>query len=123
MRSHDYPVRQVCRVLPYARSSHDDRPRARADATLQAAIVRLAGAWPPYGYRRLTALLHRENFQVNRQHVARLLREMGLQGQRPRRRTRTTHSDHAYPRYPNLVQGLTVTRPAQVWVGAMTSRR
>jgi transposase InsO family protein len=49
--------------------------------------------------------------------VARLMRELGLQGQRPRRRPRTMHSDHAYPRYPNLVRGLTVVRPEQVWVG------
>jgi transposase InsO family protein len=40
-------------------------------------------------------LLQREDFQVNRQHVARLMCDMGLQGQRPRRRTRTTYSDHA----------------------------
>jgi putative transposase len=120
MLSHDYPVRQVCRVLAYARSRHYYQPRACVETTLQAAIVRLAEAWPTYGYRRITALLRREDFQVNRKHVARLMREMGLQGQRPRRRPRTTHSDHAYPRYPNLVQGLTVVRPEQVWVGDIT---
>jgi transposase InsO family protein len=81
--------------LEYARSSHYYRPRPRAEAMLQAAIVRLAEAWPTHGYRRMTALLQREDFQVNRQHVARLMCDMGLQGQRPRRRTRTTHSDHA----------------------------
>ena len=120
MLSHDYPVRQVCRVLEYARSRHYYRPRARIETTLQAAIVRLAEAWPTYGSRGITALLRREDFQVNRKHVARLMCEMGLQGQRPRRRPRTTHSDHAYPRYPNLVQGLTVVRPEQVWVGDIT---
>jgi putative transposase len=120
MLSQDYPVRQVCRVLEYARSRHDYRPRTRAEAPLRAAIVRLAEAWPTYGYRRLTALLHREGLQVNRQHVARLMREMRLQGQRRRRGPRTTHSGHADPRYPNLVQGLTVVRPAQVWVGDIT---
>jgi transposase InsO family protein len=51
------------------------------------------------------------------------MRDMGLQGQRPRRRPRTTHRDHAYPRYPTLVQGLRVVRPEQVWVGDMTSVR
>jgi putative transposase len=120
MLSQDHPVRQICRVLEYARSRHYYRSRTRAEAPLRAAIVRLAEAWPTYGYRRITALLHREGLQVNRKHVARLMREMKLQGQRPRRRPRTTHSGHAYPRYPNLVQGLTIMRPDQVWVGDIT---
>ena len=123
MLSHDYPVRQVCRVLAYARSRHDCQPRGRVETTLPAAIVRLAGAWSTYGYRRITALLRREDFHVNRKHVARLMRELGLQGQRPRRRPRIMPSDHAAPRDPNLVQGLTVVRPDQVWVGDMTSVR
>jgi len=65
-------------------------------------------------------LRRREHFQVNRTHVARLMREMGLQGQCPARRPRTTHSDHAYPRYPNLVQGLKIVRPDHVWVTDIT---
>jgi transposase InsO family protein len=48
------------------------------------------------------------------------MRAMGIQGQRPTRRLRTTSSDHIYPRYPNLVQGLTIVRPGHVWVGAIT---
>jgi putative transposase len=60
---------------------------------------------------------------INPKHVARLMREMGLQGQRPARHPRTTQSNHAYPRYPNLVQGLTIVRPNQVWVGDMTDVR
>ena len=86
-------------------------------------MIRLAEAWPTYGDRRMTALLRREDFQVNRQHVARLMRDLGLQAQRRRRRLRTTHSDHAYPRDPNLVRGLTVVRPDDVWVGDMTDGR
>jgi putative transposase len=123
MLSQDYPVRQVCRVLEYARSRHYYQPRTRAEAPLRAALVRLAEAWPTYGYRRVTALLRREGLQVNRKHVARLMREMRLQGRRPRHRPRTTHSGHAYPQYPNLVQSLTVVRPDQVWVGDITSVR
>lgn len=60
---------------------------------------------------------------MNPKHVARLMRAMGLQGQRPVRRPRTTHSDHAYPRYPNLVQGLPIVRPHHVWGSDITSVR
>jgi putative transposase len=123
MPSQHYPVRWVCRVLHGARSSYDHRSRPREEALLTAAIARLAEAWPTYGYRRITALLHREQVQVNRKHVARLMREMGLQRQRPARRPRTTDSAHPDPRYPNLVQTLESTRPDHVWVGEMTYGR
>jgi putative transposase len=90
---------------------------------LHAAIVRLAEAWPTYGYRRVTALRQREGWQVNRKHGARLMREMGLQGQAPARHVRTTQSAHPYPRYRHLVQGWTMVRPDQVWVGDITDVR
>jgi putative transposase len=123
MRSDDSPVRQVCRVLAYARSRHYYRPRVRVETTRQAALGRLVEAWPTYGYRRITAVRRRADFQVNRKPGARLMRDLGLQGQRPRRRPRTTHRDPASPRSPHLVQGLTVVRPAHVWVGDLTSGR
>jgi putative transposase len=119
MLSQRYPVRRVCQVLGYARSQYYYQSRPRDEGALKAAIERLAGAWPTYGYRRITALLQREHIPANRKHVARLMREMGLQGRRPTRH-RTTHSAHAYLRYPNLVRGLTIVRPDQVWVGDIT---
>jgi transposase InsO family protein len=120
MLSLQYPVRQVCRVLGYARSRYYYRTRPCAEATLRAAIERLAEKWPTYGYRRITALLRREAFQVNHKRVARLMREMGLQGHPPARRPHTTQSAHAYPRYPNLVQDLAIIRPDHVWVADIT---
>lgn len=120
MLSQHYPVRRVCRVLHYARSSYYHQPRLQEETRLKAAITRLAEAWPTYGYRRITALLHRAQVQVNRKHVARLMRETGLQRQRPARRPRTTDSAHPYLRCPNLVQHLEITHPDHVWVGDIT---
>jgi putative transposase len=113
-------VRQVCRVLGYPRSRDYDRPQAGDGARRHAAIVRLAEAWPTDGYRRLTASLHREGWQVNRKHVARLRRELGLQGRAPARHGRTPHRAQPYPRYRKLVPGVTIVRPAQGWVGEIT---
>jgi transposase InsO family protein len=123
MRSQHYAVRQICRALRGSRSSHYDQARGRDATSLKAAIERLAGAWPTYGDRRITALLRREGFQVNLQHTARRMREMDLQGHRPARRPRTTQSAHAYPRDPNLMQGVTIGRPDPVWVGDITDVR
>jgi putative transposase len=64
--------------------------------------------------------LRREDCQVNHKHVLRLMRAMGLQGQRPARHPRTTCSHHGYPRYRNWVQGLPIVRPDQVWVADIT---
>ena len=52
---------------------------------------------------------------MHRKHVARLMRAMGRQGPCPARRPRTPHSSHAYPCYPDLVQGLPIVRPNHVW--------
>jgi transposase InsO family protein len=45
---------------------------------------------------------------------------MGLQRPVKRRRTRTTNSDHPFPRYPNLVKGETAARPDDIWVADIT---
>ena len=84
------------------------------------ALGRLAARWPTYGYRRLTVMLRREGWSVNGKRVRRLMAEMGLKGKAPVRRRRTTDSRHDFPRYPNLVERLEVTRPDQVWVADIT---
>jgi len=117
----EYPLTEVCAVLDYPRSGVYYAPQGRDDEPkLREAMRRLAGAWPTYGYRRITALLRREGWTVNGKRVRRLLRAMGLQAQVKRTKRRTTNSQHPFPRYPNLVQGLEVTHPDQVWVADIT---
>ncbi len=114
-----YPTATVCRALGVPRSSVYYRRRQRDDAELKTKLVDVAGKWPTYGYRRLTAQLAREGFPMNRKRVRRLMRELGLM-QRRRRSPLTTDSDHGLRRYPNLVQDLEVTRPDQVWASDIT---
>src|SRR5262249_24082040 len=112
-----YPIRLVCRLLDFPRSLLYRTPAAADDeADLRAALLRLAGEWPTYGYRRLTALLRRVGWTVNSKRVRRLMAELALLGRPPVRRTRTTDSNHDFPRFPNLVEDLEVVRPDQVWV-------
>jgi putative transposase len=120
MLSQHCPIRQICRAVSCSLSSHYDQAEHRHEPALHAAIERLAGERPTYGYRRITALLHREQVPVNRKHMARLMCEMAIQRPGPARRPRTTASAHPYPRYPNLVQGLTIVRPDHVWVVDIT---
>jgi len=65
-------------------------------------------------------MLRREGWSVNGKRVRRLMAEMGLKGKPAARRRRTTDSRHDFPRYPNLVERLEVTRPDQVWVADIT---
>jgi putative transposase len=121
MVAQEYPVSVVCEVVECARSSYYHRPTPSPDAGLQRAIEEVAAAWPRYGYRRVTHQLRREGWTVNHKRVARLMRDLGLQAQRkPKPRTTTTDSRHAFPRYPNLVEQLEIVRPEQVWVSDIT---
>ena len=115
-----YPVQLLCRLFSFPRSSFYYQPPPRAEEPLRQALGELAGAWPTYGYRRLTVLLRRQGWTVNEKRVRRLMGELGLCGKVYRRRPRTTDSDHALPRYPNRVAGLAVERPDQVWAADLT---
>jgi len=71
--------RRACRTLGQARSTQRRVPKVRADeAALSEAVVRLASKYGRYGYRRITALLRAEGWQVNAKRVERLWRREGL---------------------------------------------
>jgi transposase InsO family protein len=117
----EYPVRWLCRLLGCGRAGLYRTPTEAADeAALRRAAEELAGAWPTYGYRRVTVMLRRHGWVVNAKRVRRVMRDLGLAAEPVKRRVRTTNSDHPFPRYPNLVADLAVTRPDQVWVADIT---
>jgi transposase InsO family protein len=116
----DYPVKTIREVLDVPRSSFYHTPAVAADGDLRAALLDLAGQYPTYGYRRLTALLKRAGWTVNHKRIQRILRQMGLQRPVKRRKTRTTNSQHDFPRYPNRVADLQPSRPDEVWVADIT---
>jgi transposase InsO family protein len=120
--SRTYPIRLVCRLLGVPRSSVYYRPQIApdAEAMFKTALLDLAGEWPTYGYRRLTAMMRRLGWPVNGKRVRRWMDELGISGAPPTRTRRTTNSNHSFPRYPNLVEDLEITRPDQVWVADIT---
>ncbi len=121
MLAQAYPVTVICAVLGVPRSSYYYRPLVAPDKTrLRAAIKQTAAQWPKYGDSRITAQLRRAKWCVNRKRVQRLMRDMTISAQIKRRKRRTTNSEHAFPRYPNLVLDLPVERPEQVWVCDIT---
>jgi putative transposase len=116
-----YPLRLVCRLLGVPRSSVYYRPCAIFDeAMLKTALLDTAAEWPTYGYRRLTMMMRREGWPVNGKRVRRWMDELRLTGAPPARKTRTTNSQHSFPRFANLVKDLKIQCPEQVWVADIT---
>jgi len=73
-----------------------------------------------YGYRRITAQLHRQGMIVNHKRVLRIMREDSLLAVRYRKYILTTDSQHDYEVYVNLAARMTVTGINQVWVADLT---
>jgi putative transposase len=119
-------VNALCRWIGLAPSSYyHDGPGhidAAHDRPIMQALEKLAGRHPTYGYRRLTKLLRRQPCfaRVNSKRVRRLMKTVGIQAHKSHRWLRTTDSTHAFRRYPNLVRGLSIARPDQVWVCDIT---
>lgn len=114
-----YPVQRLCQVLNVARSSYYYQPQHHDDLALLAQIEDVLLTFPRYGYRRVTAELQRRQVAVNHKRVQRVMREHDLL-QHWQRQCRTTHSQHGFGRYPNLLRGLQVTRPDQIWCADIT---
>ena len=93
----------------------------REETALRDAIQRLALAHRWYGYRRITALLKREGWEVNHKRVARLLREDNLLClRRAAFKPPTTNSRHDWRVWPNLARRLVPMAINQLWVGDIT---
>jgi transposase InsO family protein len=119
---HGYEVRATCEFLELSPSSYYYRDHKELEQPLKADLEMVAGQHPTYGSRRLTHQLRRKPFEyrVNRKRIQRLMRQMGLLRPVKRRKVRTTNSQHAYLRYPNLVKDLKIIHPDQVWVSDIT---
>ena len=119
----DYPVKLLCDLLALPRSSWYFRATERTQAPLQRAVEQVIEQFPTYGSRRVTHQLRRDNAEfktIGRKRVRRVLGELGLKVRRKAVKKQTTDSRHAFPRYPNLVKGLEIVRPDQVWVADIT---
>jgi len=112
----------VCCVLGLPRSSYYYCARIKPENELQEAIRNVAGQYPTYGTRRITHQLRRlpYRYPVGRKRIKRLMRSMSLLRPVKRVKIRTTNSEHGFPRFRNLMKGMAVSYPDQVWVADIT---
>jgi putative transposase len=113
-------VQQLCAVFDCPRSTYYYRPVKRDETALLTAIEQVLMRHPWFGYRRVVAQLQRDGIQVGETVVRRLLKVLGHTCSVGQVRVQTTDSRHAYTRYTNLIQGLTLKHPNQVWVADIT---
>jgi len=102
--------RRACRVLDQTRSTQRRQMMPLGDEeALRGDVIKLAGRYGRYGYRRVTALLRADGWQVNHKRVERIWRQEGLKVPRkqPKRgrlwlndgsciRLRPTHRGHVW---------------------------
>jgi transposase InsO family protein len=102
--------RRACQVLHQSRSTQRRICVVREDETaLTKAIIDLATEYGRYGYRRVTALLNRQGWQVNHKRVERIWRREGLKvPQKQPKRARLWLNDGSCIR-------LRATHPKHVW--------
>lgn len=130
----EYGVEPICDVLPIAPSTYYEhrarskdpakRPaRAKRDEDLRPRIQRVWDEnYAVYGAEKVWRQLGRENVDVARCTVERLMRGMGLRGAiRGRAFKVTTVADETALRPPDLVdREFSATRPNQLWVADIT---
>ena len=122
-------VNMMCRVLKVSRSGYYKRvswkPSAREtnDAKLKKVISEIhKKSRGTYGSPRVHAeLLMSRNIRCSRKRVARLMRELGIQGARRRGRFGCTRRNPKREAYPDLVERQFSTgAPNKLWVADMT---
>jgi putative transposase len=119
-RGHPLPLTSQTRLLEVSRSSIYYEPVGTSDTdlALMAAMDLVHTKLPFYGIRRLRGELLGRGFDVGRQHVATLMRTMGIQALAPKRRTTKPHPGHRI--YPYLLRGRKITRAGEVWCADVT---
>jgi putative transposase len=121
-------VEPICRDLQVAPSTYyaaKSRPlsaRAVRDAMLIPLLVSIWEAnFRVYGVRKLWKAARRAGHDVGRDQVARLMGRAGIEGLRRGKKHKTTKSDPAAERHPDLVKRVfSAERPNALWVSDLT---
>jgi len=113
-------IARQCRLLDISRSGLYYRHKGVSDKDL--ALMKLIDrqylVTPFYGARKIAACLKSQGNLVDRKHIQRLMRVMGIKA--IYRRPRTSKPAPGHKIYPYLLQEIKITRPNQVWAADIT---
>ena len=121
----EVPISKGCVSLEINRRTYyyslKERRICPSDKSIRDSILAIALEFQKYGYRRITAELHRRDQLVNHKKVLRIMREENILCM-PKKKFRitTTDSNHGYPVYPNLAKDIILIGINQLWVADIT---
>jgi putative transposase len=124
----DHPevsVRSLCRMFGVNRSWYLSQRLPKLSSSLEEetrlrdAVERLCLEFPGYGYRRVTAQLHRDGWTINHKKVLQVMRRESLLC-RLKRTFRPTAPGSTKVAYSNLLKGAALTGLDQAWVVDIT---
>lgn len=119
----------VCRQLGYSKQAYYKSTRNRLlkanyEAEVKGKVLAIRAQMPRLGTRKLYYLLKpalkQERMSLGRDKLFSLLRDAGLLVKRKKRYVKTTNSKHWMRKHPNLIKGMTIKRPEQVWAADIT---
>jgi putative transposase len=118
-------IERMCQLVAVSRRSFyrslKERQPVDEEMEVRSAIQQIALEHRRrYGYRRITAELHRRGMPVNHKRVVRIMREDNLLGIQPKRFVVTTNSNHKLEVYLNLAGRMKLTAINQLWVADIT---
>ena len=129
MQSRTRGLRELCGLLGYSPQAyyqydHHVQDRIFKEEELIQQVMAHRRLQPRLGGRKLLVVMEQymeqDGLGMGRDAFFELLRARGLLVRRKRRRVRTTFSAHRFRKYPNLINGLIVERPDQLWVSDIT---
>ena len=128
MEKASYPLRILCQVLQVSRSGYyawRRRKPSRRDLEDEQLRPKILEAFKvgrgTYGSPRVQSELVDQGIEIGRRRVARLMRDLSLQGLSPRKFQVTTDSDHDDPIAPNtLARDFEASQANQKWATDIT---
>ncbi|MGZ3812910.1 MAG: IS3 family transposase [Mucilaginibacter sp.] len=104
----------------YYKKIKADQKRVQIREEVKKSVLELRRQMPKLGTRKLHYLLKNKGISIGRDQLFCWLRSQGLLVYKKKRYTVTTNSKHWMRKYPNVIKGLTISRPDQVWVADIT---
>ncbi len=125
VKKKDIPIITQCRLIGLNRSSYYHIPIVKEyDDKLIYEILKIYEETPFYGYRKVTKLLQRRDFNIGEKEVKKLRKMLGLKT--IYRAPKTTNMDYNHKIYPYLLRELEINKVNQVWstdINLHTSRK
>jgi putative transposase len=119
-RTHELPLTRQAKILKLSRSGlyYQPRPVPPGELAIMRRMDELHLDYPFAGSRMLRDLLRGEGVEIGREHVATLMKRMGIQA--IYRRPNTSKPAPGHKIYPYLLRGVAVERPNQAWAMDIT---